>query len=1427
MLMHHHDALLVVLSVLVAVVAGYAALDLAQRAMRSSDPGERRRRILLAAVTMGVGIWTMHFIGMLSLDLGVEVSYAPGLLAGSIVPAVIGAAVALGVVTKPNAGWPSVLLGAAFMGLAVAAMHYIGMAGLRLPARIDWSPGLVVLSIAIAYGASLFALGLVHNLHAGQRWRRGPLLVAAVAFGVAVAGLHYVGMFAATFYAEPGSAASGGGAGTDLLAILLAAGTALMLVVLLFGAGMDRQRGAFGRDLAVVAGMMREVVRGDDARTSICRAALELSDAVTAALLEPDGEGGLASTTLEGDGRIPPDPAIALETYESGAGRFEPGRDGRVATLYEPVGLDGRPVGVLYFVWPHSLRTLSERSVMIADLLAAEASFAIDRADMVHRLERQARTDELTGLPNRRTVTAELGRQLAADGSVAIAMLDLDRFKEFNDRYGHQGGDRLLEAAAVAWSAQLSDGQMVGRYGGEEFLAVLPGCDGPGASAIADALRAVLPLGVTASAGVAVWDGEESAEGLVARADAALYAAKSNGRDRTEAAPETRAGRDRARRGPEAAKPVTDAIGRFLTAEGMRAFLDGVPAPFVILDLPGVILDWNTTAAATFGVRGEDAVGRRLADLLDCEEVEHALSAAADDGSRHGGPTPIHPRRRDGSRLDAEIEWFLADVGEGDRIAVFIRDVGRRNEQDRKLRRFEDIVAVSDDAVISGSAEGLIETWNPAAERLYGYSADEVIGKDIGVLRPEGEPASADKDRRRAILGGEPVSLEFREQRRDGNTIDVAAAIAPLRDEEDAVSGFVVIARDITESKRAAARLAQADAQFAGAFEAAAIGMTLTGIDGRLLAVNPAFCALLKREREDLLTRSFQELTHPEDLESDLVQFRRVLAGEIDSYQLPKRYLLPDGGILWGLLTVSVVRDADGSPLHFVSQVQDIADRMTQEGELRRYAEHLDALAAEDPLTGLRSADGLMAALSEELSVQAAGGRGCSLVTIAVDGGDSATLAAAESLREVAREEDLAARLGDSELAVLLPGVGEADAEAVVGRVRRALSGRAATFGVATARAGDDPSTLLARTREARAGDERECATVPSQIEALLELVRRQLGTPVSFLTRIEGDSYILESIAGDRDRFGLEDGTEMPLEVTHCARMLDGRIGTVVTDLAEHDETRDLEVTRRLGLRAYAGVPVRLRSGEVFGTLCVVDTVPRPELSDRQVDLLEFVSRLAGEAIDGAAAEREERVAETSAIGVRALLVALEARDKYTGEHSREVVGLACRVAERLGLGKRAIHDVEQVALLHDVGKVGIPDAILQKQGPLDDAEWEVMRKHPIVGERIIAGIPGLSHLAPAMRAEHERWDGGGYPDGLAGEGIPIASRITLACDAFHAMTSERPYRPAMGAAEACAELRRNAGTQFDPKVVEALLAELEARGLSAGAGAAVAVSP
>jgi putative nucleotidyltransferase with HDIG domain len=186
------------------------------------------------------------------------------------------------------------------------------------------------------------------------------------------------------------------------------------------------------------------------------------------------------------------------------------------------------------------------------------------------------------------------------------------------------------------------------------------------------------------------------------------------------------------------------------------------------------------------------------------------------------------------------------------------------------------------------------------------------------------------------------------------------------------------------------------------------------------------------------------------------------------------------------------------------------------------------------------------------------------------------------------------------------------------------------------------------------------------------------------------------------------------------------------------------------------------------------------------------------------ATAEPDRRGHEDAIAG---LAEALLERDRYTGEHSESVVELVAQVARGLALDEREVQYVQAAALLHDIGKVAIPDDILNKPGPLDDDEWKVMREHPVIGERILRAIPGLGGVARIVRHEHERFDGGGYPDGLEGDEIPIGARIILACDAYHAMVSDRPYRKAMTHAEAIRELAKGAGTQFDPAVTEVLV--------------------
>ena len=168
-----------------------------------------------------------------------------------------------------------------------------------------------------------------------------------------------------------------------------------------------------------------------------------------------------------------------------------------------------------------------------------------------------------------------------------------------------------------------------------------------------------------------------------------------------------------------------------------------------------------------------------------------------------------------------------------------------------------------------------------------------------------------------------------------------------------------------------------------------------------------------------------------------------------------------------------------------------------------------------------------------------------------------------------------------------------------------------------------------------------------------------------------------------------------------------------------------------------------------------------------------------------------------------------IEADDAYTGEHSREVVDLVVAVADHLRLDSRSKNLAELTALLHDVGKIKIPHEIINKNGPLTPEERAIINTHTIEGEELLSRVGGfLTEVGRMVRSCHERYDGGGYPDGLAGDEIPLVARIVCACDAYNAMTTTRPYRAAMTVGEAREELVRNRGTQFDPAVVDAILA-------------------
>ena len=240
----------------------------------------------------------------------------------------------------------------------------------------------------------------------------------------------------------------------------------------------------------------------------------------------------------------------------------------------------------------------------------------------------------------------------------------------------------------------------------------------------------------------------------------------------------------------------------------------------------------------------------------------------------------------------------------------------------------------------------------------------------------------------------------------------------------------------------------------------------------------------------------------------------------------------------------------------------------------------------------------------------------------------------------------------------------------------------------------------------------------------------------------------------------------------------------------------------------AYAVVPIILDTGWAALALALDS---EDGLDERQLELLAGIAGQATMAITNALSF--ESLERTFLSTVEALANALEAKDEYTSSHARWIRDMAVRVGEELGLDAGALKRVELGALFHDIGKIGIPAAILTKPGPLTDEERALIETHPELGERILAPIEQLEHVRPIVRACHERFDGKGYPDHLEGDEIPLEARIIFVCDAFHAMTTTRPYREALPVEEARRRLIEAAGSQFDPAIVDVCIRVLRRR--------------
>lgn len=327
-------------------------------------------------------------------------------------------------------------------------------------------------------------------------------------------------------------------------------------------------------------------------------------------------------------------------------------------------------------------------------------------------------------------------------------------------------------------------------------------------------------------------------------------------------------------------------------------------------------------------------------------------------------------------------------------------------------------------------------------------------------------------------------------------------------------------------------------------------------------------------------------------------------------------------------------------------------------------------------------------------------------------------------------------------------------------------------------------------------------------LDRIVEQVARVLDVPAVVVWLPDRDRGVLKA----RRTWGLAPEVVAGVEATTLGDPIASRL--VAAEYPRYvDKHEDLELLRAaLRLKEGAGVsvaPLQLDDGSAG---CI--TVAAGRDGERDATWMKLFAGMADQAklaVNSAASFVNLEV--TFLATVEALANALEAKDEYTSSHARWITDMSLEVGRALGLEGPALKNLELGALFHDIGKIGIPHSILQKPGPLTDGEWEVMKTHPELGARILAPIERLGAVGPIVRHCHERFDGLGYPDGKKGDAVPLEARIIFVCDAFHAMTTDRPYRASLGVEEACRRLTANSGTQFDPAVVDAFITLLRQR--------------
>ncbi|MGZ5053925.1 MAG: PAS domain S-box protein [Methylobacter sp.] len=486
---------------------------------------------------------------------------------------------------------------------------------------------------------------------------------------------------------------------------------------------------------------------------------------------------------------------------------------------------------------------------------------------------------------------------------------------------------------------------------------------------------------------------------------------------------------------------MTDALAQ---ASRFSDALNQVSAFIYLKDRQGRYVYANRPTLELFKCSAEELVGSEDSRFFSPDAVAR-LKAIDTRVLEYGEDTAEEVV--DGRRVYWEIKGPIYDNTDKKRIwglCGISTDITERKRLESVAKHYEAIIQSSEDAIISKSLDGIVTSWNPGAEAMFGYSAEEMIGKSMNILFPTDRQDEENIILERLKRGEKVEPFETVRLCKDGKEINVSVTISQIRSGSGEIIGASKIARDITERKRQEAALQESEERFRSTFDAAAIGMALVSLEGRFMQVNAALCQIVGYTEAELTQKTFQDITHPDDLETDLTLMSELLAGTRQSYQMEKRYLKKGGRVIWILLSGSAVRDSAGRVLYFVGQIQDINERKILLDRLERQAQ-------QDYLTGLCNRRFFLEQGETELARAQRYDNELSLFMLDIDHfkaindtyghatGDIVLQTLSHILRETLRSIDIIGRWGGEEFVILLPETDAQEAAEIAERLREAI----------------------------------------------------------------------------------------------------------------------------------------------------------------------------------------------------------------------------------------------------------------------------------------------------------------------------------------------------------------------------------------------------